>query len=484
MKRLSLAARMYLTLLPLVLMGAAVTVITWSSLRDNATPLIRAQNIKGLAITSLSLLLTQTDASKAMILDPENGDSGVRKIKAYDANQAVLKQIQVLSTSPALHSVLSQMQELDDKVLREIDTAVLEALGDGKVEPAKRLYFEKFEPARSRYEALVKKMVEIAGAESDEAASHLKLANSRSLRNICGALAIGIVLVAFPLIYLARFISHRMNAIVSTLEKEAAAANQSSTVFAQSSQALSLNATSTAASLEETGAAVTEISTTIRSCSEHSVHARDCSQKTTAQADVAVAEMQQMHAAMAEMKVASTGISKIIRVIDEIAFQTNILALNAAIEAARAGEAGLGFSVVADEVRRLAQRSTEAARDTASLIQAAITKSEQGGAITTRVGAALERITTDTREVNRVVAEISEGCNQVDFGIRQIGEALSQIELTTQTNAHEAETGSRAADALRTQSLSVEDVVKQLIYLVASSHRETQIAVAVEGDGV
>ena len=153
MKRLTLAQRMYLALVPLRLMGLVIALITARSLRDNATPLIQAQQLKELALTSFSLLMTQDDSTKTMMLDPDNPTLNMRKIKAYDENQKVIAKIKALGGSAAVRDTINQMSDLDARVLRDIDTSILEAVGDGKAEKVKRLYLASYEQQREQYEA-------------------------------------------------------------------------------------------------------------------------------------------------------------------------------------------------------------------------------------------------------------------------------------------------------------------------------------------
>src|SRR5258705_8067245 len=146
-----------------------------------------------------------------------------------------------------------------------------------------------------------------------------------------------------------------------------------------------------------------------------------------------------MTTSMQEIGASSGKISKIIKVIDEIAFQTNILALNAAVEAARAGEAGKGFAVVADEVRNLAQRSAEAAKDTASLIEDLISNANDGSSRLDRVAAAITTITDHVTKARVLVEEVSEAGKQQTQGIDQVTQAISQMEKGTQTTAANSE---------------------------------------------
>jgi len=159
-------------------------------------------------------------------------------------------------------------------------------------------------------------------------------------------------------------------------------------------------------------------------------------------------------------------ISKIIKVIDEIAFQTNILALNAAVEAARAGEAGMGFAVVADEVRNLAQRCAQAARDTADLIEGAISKSNDGKVKVDQVAAAIREITVESAKVRTLVDEVNLGSQEQARGIEQIGKAIGQMEQVTQKIAANAEESASAAEELNAQSETLRDVVDRLTALV------------------
>jgi methyl-accepting chemotaxis protein len=162
--------------------------------------------------------------------------------------------------------------------------------------------------------------------------------------------------------------------------------------------------------------------------------------------------MQAMSLAMGEIQTSSNDIAKIIRTIDEIAFQTNILALNAAIEAARAGEAGAGFAVVAEEVRSLAQRSALAARETAAKIEGAITKTGQGVAISAKVAASLGEIVEKVRQMDTLVAEVATASREQNQGVQEINSAMGQMDKVVQSNAASAEESAAAAEELNAQA--------------------------------
>ena len=233
-----------------------------------------------------------------------------------------------------------------------------------------------------------------------------------------------------------------------------------------SSQSLAQGSSEQAASFEETSASTEEINSMARRNSEHSHSAAGLvteSQQLFGETNVA---LEQMVAAMGEITASSDKISKIIKVIDEIAFQTNILALNAAVEAARAGEAGMGFAVVADEVRNLAQRSAQAARDTASLIEESITKSNGGKAKVDQVAKAMGAITEASAKVKVLVDEVNLGSQEQTRGIEQVSKAILQMEKVTQSNAASAQESASAATQLTAQADKLQEVVDQLNAMV------------------
>ena len=176
--------------------------------------------------------------------------------------------------------------------------------------------------------------------------------------------------------------------------------------------------------------------------------------------------LEQTVGAMSEIHTQSAKIAKNIKVIDEIAFQTTILALNAAVEAARAGEAGMGFAVVADEVRNLAQRSAQAARDTAALIEESIAKSDDGKIKVDQVAAAIRTMTEEFGKVKTLVDEVNQGSQEQTRGIEQVAKAVAQMQQVTQSTAAGAEEGAAAAQELNAQSGTLKAVVARLTAMV------------------
>jgi methyl-accepting chemotaxis protein len=234
-------------------------------------------------------------------------------------------------------------------------------------------------------------------------------------------------------------------------------------------QSLSQGATEQAASLEETSASMEEMASMTRQNAENSQQAAATMADTERLVHDANGALGEMVTSMAAIKESSDKVAKIIKTIDEIAFQTNILALNAAVEAARAGEAGAGFAVVADEVRALAQRSAKAAKDTAALIDESITRSNEGQHKVQQVSGVIESITTSTVKVKGLVDEVSEASRQQSQGIDQVSQAIAQMEKVTQGTAATAEESAAASEELNAQAEASMQVVTRLSTLVGGT---------------
>ena len=236
--------------------------------------------------------------------------------------------------------------------------------------------------------------------------------------------------------------------------------------IASASQSLADGASNQAASLEETSSSLEELSSMTKRNTESAEQANQYVKQARSSAENGVNEMKAMIQAMDAIKDSSDDIAKIIKNIDEIAFQTNILALNAAVEAARAGEAGMGFAVVADEVRNLAQRSAQAAKETSVKIEGAIDRAKQGVDISARVGKALEDILVKVREVDKLASEVVVASQEQSQGITQINTAISQVDQVTQATAAHAEESASAARELNGQTDQLKSAVQELLVLI------------------
>ncbi|MFH1497424.1 MAG: methyl-accepting chemotaxis protein, partial [Verrucomicrobiota bacterium] len=285
---------------------------------------------------------------------------------------------------------------------------------------------------------------------------------------LSGAVLLGMVLVG----WIVRGTNRVLRQVSGNLNSAAAQISAAAGQVSASSQTLADGSSQQAASLEETSASLEEISSMTRRNAESAENARLISDETSRSTEAGRQQMSEMVEAMNAIKTSSDNIAKIIKTIDEIAFQTNILALNAAVEAARAGEAGAGFAVVADEVRALAQRAAEAARETADKIDDSITKSSRGVELSARVAEGLNQITTKTHNVNTLVVEIATASKEQSQGLGQIGTAVAQMDRVTQANAGGAEETASASEELKAQAASLLDSVGDLLKLVGGGEKE------------
>jgi methyl-accepting chemotaxis protein len=335
----------------------------------------------------------------------------------------------------------------------------------GNAEEALKVGKDRGLAARSETDSAIARLIDLQAGlvKSAQASAAGMYSTGRLIVLMLTGIALG---VGGLLLFVVRQNNEALRQVSRQMSEGAKQVAGASVQVSASSQALAQGASEQAASVEQTSASSEEITSITAKNAENARAAAELAVEAARRVEQANRTLEEMVASMHEINASSDKISRIIKVIDEIAFQTNILALNAAVEAARAGEAGMGFAVVADEVRTLAQRSAQAAKDTAALIEESITKSNEGGMKLDQVASAIRGITDNTSKVKTLVEEVKLSSEEQARGIEQISTAIAQMGQVTQKAAASAEESAAAGQQMSAQAEALQATVHRLETLI------------------
>jgi methyl-accepting chemotaxis protein/methyl-accepting chemotaxis protein-1 (serine sensor receptor) len=330
-----------------------------------------------------------------------------------------------------------------------------------QINDALKLVNDKLIPAYEGIEQQSRAFVNDQRAKMSVAAEDAQSRASTNRMIAFLVIACAAVCVLLIMFWLRRMMAE-LNNVTGEVAKGAGQVARAAVQMTSVSRSLAQGASDQSASIEETSASAEEISSMVHKNAANSKSVAEFTATANHVLGEANQKLTQMLDSMKDISTSSEKISKIIRVIDEIAFQTNILSLNAAVEAARAGEAGMGFAVVADEVRNLAQRCSQAAKDTSVLIAESIAHARTGKVRLDEVAQAMRQVTANSSEIGKLSGEVSSGSDEQSRGIEQISRAILRIQDVTQKAAASAEEGASAGAQMQSESERLNHAVERL----------------------
>ena len=338
----------------------------------------------------------------------------------------------------------------------------------------------------SLYDQHRKAIDQAVGTANEKNSQHEVTVSKTITRRVILLIGIGLCLVSIGsalLIHVTSDVTKRIKHLASTLLENSKQFIDRASEVNRISQSLAEGASEQAAGLEETSSSIEEMASMTKQNADNANQANTLMAETSHVVNQANHSMIELTGSMKEITAASEETAKIIKTIDEIAFQTNLLALNAAVEAARAGEAGAGFAVVANEVRNLAMRASDAAKNTANLIEGSVKKTKNGSDIVTRTNEAFAKVAVGAKKVGELVGEISAASNEQAQGVEQLNKAVAEMDKVVQKNAASAEESASAAEEMNDQAGQMKGFVGELVAVVDGSGNGTASARALPRNG-
>ena len=455
----------------LLLSGAAL-MVTQSLTRDldrAANGTARKQYFAGDVGTATAEM---TAAERGIVLATVLGNASEaeqyrQKFGSYaTALQQGLRELHAMSQGQDSADLLTALDRQAAMVLQAHEE-LSRAVAGQQMDAALKIFAQNVQPRLDEIGRQADSLVEQQNRDLAEVSRAAATKSSRSTWITIGLTLLAVV-VGGAVFWIVRQASESLRKFSASLAQSAEQVSNAAGQVQGASQSLAKGAAEQAASLEETSASTEEIASITHKNADHALEVA----KLVSQSDQGASEVNQtldrMVQKMKEIDGSSQKIARIIKVIDEIAFQTNILALNAAVEAARAGEAGLGFAVVADEVRNLAQRCAQAARDTAGLIEESIETSRDGNARLDQMAGAVRAMTESSVRVKSLVDEVNTGSQEQTRGMDQIAHAVLQMEQITQKNASTAEESASAGTELNHYAAGLRTLVEEMRDMVGS----------------